>query len=98
MHKEVRKGVTIKSYWIFDCGHTYHISPPFPQKSYHLLGFIDQNYRFGEDCMTHHRIKIFPKLFFMELTEKSMYVFGLPLGTQIGLEHVKKNLRTMTTN
>ena len=34
----------------------------------------------------------------MELREKTKYVLGLPGGTQKGLEHGGKNLRTMTTN
>ena len=35
---------------------------------------------------------------YMELRGKTKYGLGLPGGTQIGLEHGKKNLRTMTTN
>ena len=33
---------------------------------------------------------------YMELREKTKYVLGLPGGTQIGLEHGKNYLRTMT--
>ena len=34
----------------------------------------------------------------MEFGVNTKYVLGLPLATQIGLEHEETNLRTMTTN
>ena len=37
-------------------------------------------------------------MLYMELRAKTKYVVGLPVGKQVGLEHGKNNLRTMTTN